>query len=175
MLSNLPAVLQLLSGKTRTKLQNLSRFITSALKLAGLVDVGARLLTWTALPSTCSLRCSPLVSRRSLLIQLRGLRRGNHCDSAHGDVSQTDALDDTVPLCAFCLGRHSAASFIKRGGGRSVLHPGVCLDPPVGPALLLREADSLCPLSHRCRPYEDCCGSRCCVRALSIQRLWYFW
>nr|XP_035980213.1 vesicular, overexpressed in cancer, prosurvival protein 1 [Halichoerus grypus] len=26
-----------------------------------------------------------------------------------------------------------------------------------------------------CRPYEDCCGSRCCVRALSIQRLWYFW
>ncbi|MXQ89054.1 hypothetical protein E5288_WYG019997 [Bos mutus] len=27
----------------------------------------------------------------------------------------------------------------------------------------------------RCRPYEDCCGSRCCVRALSIQRLWYFW
>ncbi|KAF5916788.1 hypothetical protein HPG69_012147 [Diceros bicornis minor] len=28
---------------------------------------------------------------------------------------------------------------------------------------------------RRCRPYEDCCGSRCCVRALSIQRLWYFW
>ncbi|RLW11510.1 hypothetical protein DV515_00001813 [Chloebia gouldiae] len=27
----------------------------------------------------------------------------------------------------------------------------------------------------RCRSYEDCCGSRCCVRALSIQRLWYFW
>ncbi|XP_009572444.1 PREDICTED: vesicular, overexpressed in cancer, prosurvival protein 1 [Fulmarus glacialis] len=26
-----------------------------------------------------------------------------------------------------------------------------------------------------CRSYEDCCGSRCCVRALSIQRLWYFW
>ncbi|KAK7881512.1 hypothetical protein WMY93_029921 [Mugilogobius chulae] len=23
--------------------------------------------------------------------------------------------------------------------------------------------------------YEDCCGTRCCVRALSIQRLWYFW
>uniref|UniRef100_A0A8C3AA73 WW domain binding protein VOPP1 n=1 Tax=Cyclopterus lumpus TaxID=8103 RepID=A0A8C3AA73_CYCLU len=21
----------------------------------------------------------------------------------------------------------------------------------------------------------DCCGTRCCVRALSIQRLWYFW
>ncbi|CAO2603974.1 Vesicular, overexpressed in cancer, prosurvival protein 1 [Lemmus lemmus] len=31
------------------------------------------------------------------------------------------------------------------------------------------------PLSCRCRSYEDCCGSRCCVRALSIQRLWYFW
>ncbi|EMP36196.1 Vesicular, overexpressed in cancer, prosurvival protein 1 [Chelonia mydas] len=29
--------------------------------------------------------------------------------------------------------------------------------------------------SYRCRSYEDCCGSRCCVRALSIQRLWYFW
>lgn len=28
---------------------------------------------------------------------------------------------------------------------------------------------------HRCRSYEDCCGTRCCVRALSIQRLWYFW
>lgn len=27
----------------------------------------------------------------------------------------------------------------------------------------------------RCRSYEDCCGTRCCVRALSIQRLWYFW
>ncbi|KAM5203670.1 WW domain binding protein VOPP1 isoform 4-T5 [Hipposideros larvatus] len=27
----------------------------------------------------------------------------------------------------------------------------------------------------KCRPYEDCCGSRCCVRALSVQRLWYFW
>uniref|UniRef100_A0A8D3BMG5 WW domain binding protein VOPP1 n=1 Tax=Scophthalmus maximus TaxID=52904 RepID=A0A8D3BMG5_SCOMX len=26
-----------------------------------------------------------------------------------------------------------------------------------------------------CRSYEDCCGTRCCVRALSIQRLWYFW
>uniref|UniRef100_A0A671RZA4 WW domain binding protein VOPP1 n=1 Tax=Sinocyclocheilus anshuiensis TaxID=1608454 RepID=A0A671RZA4_9TELE len=24
---------------------------------------------------------------------------------------------------------------------------------------------------HRCRSYEDCCGTRCCVRALSIQRL----
>lgn len=30
-------------------------------------------------------------------------------------------------------------------------------------------------LFFRCRSYEDCCGSRCCVRALSIQRLWYFW
>uniref|UniRef100_A0A673WXI9 WW domain binding protein VOPP1 n=1 Tax=Salmo trutta TaxID=8032 RepID=A0A673WXI9_SALTR len=33
-----------------------------------------------------------------------------------------------------------------------------------------------CFVSHfRCRSYEDCCGTRCCVRALSIQRLWYFW
>uniref|UniRef100_A0A673JSE6 WW domain binding protein VOPP1 n=1 Tax=Sinocyclocheilus rhinocerous TaxID=307959 RepID=A0A673JSE6_9TELE len=35
------------------------------------------------------------------------------------------------------------------------------------------------PLLHSslfiCRSYEDCCGTRCCVRALSIQRLWYFW
>ncbi|KAJ8374841.1 hypothetical protein SKAU_G00054210 [Synaphobranchus kaupii] len=29
--------------------------------------------------------------------------------------------------------------------------------------------------SSGCRSYEDCCGTRCCVRALSIQRLWYFW
>ncbi|MGH0136158.1 UNVERIFIED_CONTAM: hypothetical protein FKN15_025584, partial [Acipenser sinensis] len=27
----------------------------------------------------------------------------------------------------------------------------------------------------RCRSFEDCCGTRCCVRALSIERLWYFW
>nr|XP_057916087.1 vesicular, overexpressed in cancer, prosurvival protein 1 isoform X2 [Doryrhamphus excisus] len=31
------------------------------------------------------------------------------------------------------------------------------------------------PIYFRCRSYEDCCGTRCCVRALSIQRLWYFW
>ncbi|XP_005816306.1 vesicular, overexpressed in cancer, prosurvival protein 1 isoform X1 [Xiphophorus maculatus] len=31
------------------------------------------------------------------------------------------------------------------------------------------------PAYFVCRSYEDCCGTRCCVRALSIQRLWYFW
>ncbi|XP_007423494.1 vesicular, overexpressed in cancer, prosurvival protein 1 [Python bivittatus] len=31
------------------------------------------------------------------------------------------------------------------------------------------------PTYYICRSYEDCCGSRCCVRTLSIQRLWYFW
>ncbi|KAJ8010517.1 hypothetical protein DPEC_G00075910 [Dallia pectoralis] len=31
------------------------------------------------------------------------------------------------------------------------------------------------PIYFICRSYEDCCGTRCCVRALSIQRLWYFW
>ncbi|XP_061777502.1 WW domain binding protein VOPP1 [Nerophis ophidion] len=31
------------------------------------------------------------------------------------------------------------------------------------------------PIYFICRSYEDCCGRRCCVRALSIQRLWYFW
>uniref|UniRef100_A0A3Q2NVL3 Uncharacterized protein n=1 Tax=Fundulus heteroclitus TaxID=8078 RepID=A0A3Q2NVL3_FUNHE len=35
--------------------------------------------------------------------------------------------------------------------------------------------DVLPGLCCRCRSYEDCCGTRCCVRALSIQRLWYFW
>ncbi|XP_034496464.1 vesicular, overexpressed in cancer, prosurvival protein 1 [Ailuropoda melanoleuca] len=35
--------------------------------------------------------------------------------------------------------------------------------------------EGLYPTYYLCRPYEDCCGSRCCVRALSIQRLWYFW
>ena len=54
MLSNLLAVLQPVSGKTRTKAQNLSSFMTSALQLSGLVDAGARLLTWSALPSICS-------------------------------------------------------------------------------------------------------------------------
>ncbi|XP_061821076.1 WW domain binding protein VOPP1 [Nerophis lumbriciformis] len=31
------------------------------------------------------------------------------------------------------------------------------------------------PIYFICRSYEDCCGMRCCVRALSIQRLWYLW
>ncbi|XP_016107027.1 vesicular, overexpressed in cancer, prosurvival protein 1-like [Sinocyclocheilus grahami] len=35
--------------------------------------------------------------------------------------------------------------------------------------------NDLAKFLHRCRSYEDCCGTRCCVRALSIQRLWYFW
>ncbi|XP_020654067.1 WW domain binding protein VOPP1 [Pogona vitticeps] len=35
--------------------------------------------------------------------------------------------------------------------------------------------EGLYPTYYLCRPYEDCCGSRCCVRTLSIQRLWYFW
>ncbi|KAM6221582.1 WW domain binding protein VOPP1-like [Rhynchocyon petersi] len=35
--------------------------------------------------------------------------------------------------------------------------------------------EGLYPTYYMCRSYEDCCGSRCCVRALSIQRLWYFW
>ncbi|XP_029445422.1 vesicular, overexpressed in cancer, prosurvival protein 1 isoform X1 [Rhinatrema bivittatum] len=35
--------------------------------------------------------------------------------------------------------------------------------------------EGLYPTYYICRAYEDCCGSRCCVRALSIQRLWYFW
>ncbi|XP_006861979.1 PREDICTED: vesicular, overexpressed in cancer, prosurvival protein 1 [Chrysochloris asiatica] len=35
--------------------------------------------------------------------------------------------------------------------------------------------EGLYPTYYTCHSYEDCCGSRCCVRALSIQRLWYFW
>ncbi|XP_021244681.1 vesicular, overexpressed in cancer, prosurvival protein 1 [Numida meleagris] len=35
--------------------------------------------------------------------------------------------------------------------------------------------EGLYPTYYICRSYEDCCGSRCCVRALSVQRLWYFW
>ncbi|XP_033915079.3 vesicular, overexpressed in cancer, prosurvival protein 1 isoform X1 [Acipenser ruthenus] len=31
------------------------------------------------------------------------------------------------------------------------------------------------PTYFICRSFEDCCGTRCCVRAFSIQRLWYFW
>uniref|UniRef100_A0A8C3DGJ8 WW domain binding protein VOPP1 n=1 Tax=Corvus moneduloides TaxID=1196302 RepID=A0A8C3DGJ8_CORMO len=68
----------------------------------------------------------------------------------------------------------------KGGGEMKRFHPGV--------ALLLSllwectEAKKHCwyfeglyPTYYICRSYEDCCGSRCCVRALSIQRLWYFW
>ncbi|KAM5303144.1 WW domain binding protein VOPP1 isoform 2-T3 [Glossophaga mutica] len=53
---------------------------------------------------------------------------------------------------------------------------------PPGARLKCAEAKKHCwyfeglyPTYYICRPYEDCCGSRCCVRALSIQRLWYFW
>ncbi|XP_053570525.1 vesicular, overexpressed in cancer, prosurvival protein 1 [Bombina bombina] len=35
--------------------------------------------------------------------------------------------------------------------------------------------EGLYPTYYICHAYEDCCGSRCCIRALSIQRLWYFW
>ncbi|XP_051984992.1 vesicular, overexpressed in cancer, prosurvival protein 1 isoform X2 [Xyrauchen texanus] len=31
------------------------------------------------------------------------------------------------------------------------------------------------PVYFICKTYEDCCGTQCCVRALSIQRIWYFW
>ncbi|XP_069768823.1 WW domain binding protein VOPP1 isoform X2 [Narcine bancroftii] len=31
------------------------------------------------------------------------------------------------------------------------------------------------PTYFICRAYEDCCGTRCCMRTFSIQRLWYFW
>ncbi|CAM9432351.1 WW domain binding protein VOPP1 [Lampetra fluviatilis] len=26
-----------------------------------------------------------------------------------------------------------------------------------------------------CPPYEDCCGKKCCVRVISLYRIWYFW
>eukprot|EP00069_Balaena_mysticetus_P009932 bmy_20374T0 len=85
-------------------------------------------------------------------------------------------LSLSVPsVWATRLDYHSSASFIKCSGGSSVLCTDVCLDLLTGLALIPQDADGLCPLSRRCRPYEDCCGSRCCVRALSIQRLWYFW
>lgn len=29
--------------------------------------------------------------------------------------------------------------------------------------------------SSRCKAYEDCCGTECCVRALAVQKIWYFW
>ncbi|KAL2097600.1 hypothetical protein ACEWY4_006807 [Coilia grayii] len=31
------------------------------------------------------------------------------------------------------------------------------------------------PIYFICRSYEDCCDTQCCVRALSIQKIWYFW
>uniref|UniRef100_A0A673GYA7 WW domain binding protein VOPP1 n=1 Tax=Sinocyclocheilus rhinocerous TaxID=307959 RepID=A0A673GYA7_9TELE len=31
------------------------------------------------------------------------------------------------------------------------------------------------PVYFVCKTYEDCCGTQCCVRALSVQRIWYFW
>ncbi|XP_032566139.1 vesicular, overexpressed in cancer, prosurvival protein 1 isoform X1 [Chiroxiphia lanceolata] len=59
-----------------------------------------------------------------------------------------------------------------------------CFNPTADPvcAAVCTEAKKHCwyfeglyPTYYICRSYEDCCGSRCCVRALSIQRLWYFW
>uniref|UniRef100_A0A668B058 Uncharacterized protein n=1 Tax=Myripristis murdjan TaxID=586833 RepID=A0A668B058_9TELE len=46
------------------------------------------------------------------------------------------------------------------------------MDEGLNPVLEARGCFCVC---SRCRSYEDCCGTRCCVRALSIQRLWYFW
>ncbi|XP_056322465.1 vesicular, overexpressed in cancer, prosurvival protein 1 [Danio aesculapii] len=31
------------------------------------------------------------------------------------------------------------------------------------------------PVYFICKAYEDCCGTECCVRALAVQRIWYFW
>ncbi|XP_050980939.1 vesicular, overexpressed in cancer, prosurvival protein 1 isoform X2 [Labeo rohita] len=30
------------------------------------------------------------------------------------------------------------------------------------------------PVYFVCKTYEDCCGTQCCVRALSVHRIWYF-
>ncbi|XP_029445424.1 vesicular, overexpressed in cancer, prosurvival protein 1 isoform X2 [Rhinatrema bivittatum] len=58
-------------------------------------------------------------------------------------------------------------AFPSSGNLENVLVP----EPVLGSNL----AERLLVFPGRCRAYEDCCGSRCCVRALSIQRLWYFW
>ncbi|KAK7159104.1 hypothetical protein R3I94_005443 [Phoxinus phoxinus] len=31
------------------------------------------------------------------------------------------------------------------------------------------------PVYFICKTYEDCCGTHCCVRVLSAQRIWFFW
>ncbi|XP_067309921.1 VOPP1 WW domain binding protein a isoform X2 [Pseudorasbora parva] len=30
------------------------------------------------------------------------------------------------------------------------------------------------PVYFICKTYEDCCGTQCCVRALSVPKIWYF-
>ncbi|KAG8522338.1 Vesicular, overexpressed in cancer, prosurvival protein 1 [Galemys pyrenaicus] len=70
--------------------------------------------------------------------------------------------------------RHSCLSVLRPCAATCFLSTAedVCEQGAFFPSL---DTDQLVPSLCRCRPYEDCCGSRCCVRALSIQRLWYFW
>ncbi|XP_021109865.1 vesicular, overexpressed in cancer, prosurvival protein 1 isoform X2 [Heterocephalus glaber] len=74
----------------------------------------------------------------------------------------------------------------QRGRGRNQMESLPPTRPPNNPLAMNSsrciEAKKHCwyfeglyPTYYICRSYEDCCGSRCCVRALSIQRLWYFW
>ncbi|KAJ4925137.1 hypothetical protein JOQ06_017874 [Pogonophryne albipinna] len=78
-----------------------------------------------------------------------------HSQGAHRSTLHTHKVL-TDPPCTLtrCSQIHPAHS---QGAHRSTLHTHK------------EEVES------RCRSYEDCCGTRCCVRALSIQRLWYFW
>lgn len=179
-MNNLLVVLQLASGKTRTKPPDLADVVTSALNLTGLVGTDSHLLSGVSAEQGLQRSDAPLWFHAGVWSSsYRAFLEGNHRDSAHRICSR-QVLCMTLSLSAPSvwatrLDYHSSASFLKCSGGSSVLCTEVCLDLPTGLALLLQGADGLCPLSRRCRPYEDCCGSRCCVRALSIQRLWYFW
>ncbi|CAB1442266.1 unnamed protein product [Pleuronectes platessa] len=57
----------------------------------------------------------------------------------------------------------------------SIIRPRLDLDQCVGAKKYCWYFEGGYPIYFICRSYEDCCGTRCCVRALSIQRLWYFW
>ncbi|XP_025128806.1 vesicular, overexpressed in cancer, prosurvival protein 1 isoform X1 [Bubalus bubalis] len=109
-----------------------------------------------------------------------------YCSAADAGVWEERDYDVTQQYClasmAACLSSSIISCHSLLPNIRSIHLSAVNISPRPGiaPHSLNSSSQPLCFPGDQhsclgCRPYEDCCGSRCCVRALSIQRLWYFW
>ncbi|XP_046525878.1 vesicular, overexpressed in cancer, prosurvival protein 1 [Equus quagga] len=125
-------------------------------------------------------RSAARVARRVLAPGTPGCRPAPSAPwSEAGDRPPTRPPRGNVLLTRACGLRARRA---RRGRGAMSCLPGRVVALLLGLLVECTEAKKHCwyfeglyPTYYICRPYEDCCGSRCCVRALSIQRLWYFW